>query len=128
MIVGTGIDIIEISRINKALSRSEERLTEILFTESENAYCLKAANKKLQAQRFSGRFVAKEAFLKALGTGLRDGIKWTDIEILNDELGKPHLTATDTALQRLKKLNALNIHLSISHCKEYATAMVILEK
>lgn len=128
MIVGTGIDIIEISRMEKALSRSEERLEEVLFTDKERAYCLKSRNARLQAQRFSGRFAAKEAFLKALGTGLRDGIMWTDLEIINDELGKPHLTAARIALEKLNELGVAHIHLSISHCITYANAVVILEK
>lgn len=127
MIVGTGIDIIEISRMEKALSRSEERLEEVLFTEKERAYCLKCANARLQVQRFSGRFAAKEAFLKALGTGLRDGISWTDLEIVNDDLGKPHLTATNIARDKLDALQVRAIHVSISHSIDHANAVVILE-
>jgi len=128
MIVGTGIDIIETGRIEKALSRSEEKFCETLFTDVESSYCLQSANKRIQAQRFGGRFAAKEAFLKALGTGLRHGIKWTEIEIYNDDLGKPMLSITGKALEKLNSLKVTAIHVSISHCKEYANAMVILEK
>lgn len=127
MIVGTGIDIIEISRMEKALSRSEERLEEVLFTEKERAYCLKCASTRLQVQRFSGRFAAKEAFLKALGTGLRDGISWTDLEITNDDLGKPHLSASNIARKKLDALQVRSIHISISHSMDHANAVVILE-
>jgi len=128
MIIGTGIDIIEISRVRDALSRSKERLEEILFTETEKEYCRKAANQRVKAQKCAGRFAAKEAFLKALGSGLRDGIKWTDIEILNDDLGKPYINVKNSAHQRMQDIGADRIHVSISHSLEYATAVVILEK
>ncbi len=128
MIVGTGIDLIEISRVRRALDRSEDRLMEILFTPTETEYCLQGTNQRLRGQRFAGRFAAKEAFLKALGTGLREGIGWKDIEITNDPQGKPLLTAGAKAAEKMKRLGVRNVHLSISHSINYATAVVILEK
>jgi len=128
MIVGTGIDIIEIGRMKDALSRFEDRLRKMLFTPSETEYCLKGANRRVQAVKFAGRFAAKEAYLKAIGTGLRDGIKWTDIEILNDDLGKPYINVKNIAMQKLREIKGDQIHISISHCLEYATAVVILEQ
>jgi len=128
MIAGTGIDIIEISRVERVLARYNRRLESFLFTDAEQEYCCRGSSRRAHAVAYAGRFAAKEALVKALGTGLRHGIRWKDIEILNDELGKPHIELSDIALQKLKEINAHHIHLSISHSRDYAAAFVVLEK
>ena len=81
MICGVGIDLIEVDRIKKQLEKSSDRFCQSLFSEKEIAYCRRGANTRIQARHFAGRFAAKEAFLKAIGTGMRDGLRWKDIEI-----------------------------------------------
>jgi holo-[acyl-carrier protein] synthase len=127
MIFGTGIDILDIDRMRKQMSESNERFFEMLFTENEKQYCRQGTHLNVQAQRFAGRFAAKEAFLKALGTGLRDGIRWLDIEIRNDELGKPFFHLSNEALNKSKDAGIQRLHVSITHSRTYAAAMVILE-
>jgi holo-[acyl-carrier protein] synthase len=128
MVAGIGIDIIETERIQKELSVSEDSFCNSVFTESEIAYCRKGSNKNVQAQRFAARFASKEAFFKAIGTGLRNGLQWKDIEIVNDEYGKPRLEFKNKSLELVKKKKLSNILLTISHSKSHAVAVVILEK
>ena len=128
MICGTGIDIIEIERLKRVLKKSGDRFFEKVFTAHEIAYCTRTKNLNVKAQCFAGRFSAKEAFLKAIGTGWRDGLSWTDIEIRNDELGKPFLIVKNRAKKIIEKENVKNIQLSISHGRNHAAAVVILEK
>lgn len=117
MVKGIGVDIIEIDRIEKAMKKTDRFLTR-LFTEREIAYF---TSKNMKAESVAGNFVAKEAVVKALGTGLR-GFQWTDIEILRDELGKPVVYLYNGADQVAKDLGISQIMLSISHCKTYAVA------
>lgn len=124
MIFGHGIDIIEISRIKKAIEKSERFQTKI-FSQNEIAYCESKANKY---QSYAARFATKEAFFKAIGTGWANGIKWTDIEVLNNESGKPILCLHNKALIFINENNINNLHVSISHLKDIAIASVILEK
>lgn len=128
MIVGTGIDVVEIERIKKQLKDSGERFYSYLFTRDEIEYCTEPANLHVQSQRFGGRFAAKEAFFKALGTGWRDGLSWKDVEVKNDDLGKPGLILKNKALEMVNEASVINIQISISHGKELATSIVILEK
>ena len=86
-----------------------------------------ANQKKNKVQHFAARFSAKESFLKAIGTGWRFGIRFADIEVFNDELGKPHIRVFGKAEELLKNLGISKIHVSLSHLKETATAIVILE-
>jgi len=123
MILGIGIDIIEVGRIDRQL-KSEEGLSESLFTSGEISYC---RSKRDAAQFFAARFAAKEAFLKALGSGQRDGISFSDVELINDTLGKPGLVLHRAALEKAKNIGITHMHLSLSHIKDYATAMVTLE-
>lgn len=116
---GIGNDIIEVERIRRAYLRFPEKFLSTLFTEQESAYCLK---KKDPAIHLAGRFAAKEAVVKALGTGFSNGTDWLDIEVRNSSTGKPEVFLSK-ALQ--KKFPALTIHLSISHCKLYASAVAI---
>jgi len=124
MIFGVGIDIIEVERINKQIS-GRNKFKEKIFTSAEIAYC---EPKRSKAQNYAGRFAAKEAFFKALGTGMRDGMGFRDIEITNDDLGKPAMTLSGKTAEIYKKHNLIKVHLSISHIKEYACANVTLEK
>jgi len=125
MIVSTGIDIVEVYRIRETLARTP-RFTERVYTEAEQAYC--DSKGAAAAQSYAGRFAAKEAFLKALKTGWRGKLQWTDMEILNDEAGAPTLRLTGEAQQMLEAMGVTHVHLSISHTTEHAVAHVILEK
>lgn len=118
-ILGIGNDIIEIERIKDSIDRHGYRLMSRLFTIKEQDYCLKH---KDPVPHFAGRFAAKEAVVKALGTGFGEHASWLDIEILNDPAGKPHVHFSPKLQERLKK-TALQI--SISHCKLYVTAVAI---
>jgi len=123
MIKGTGIDIIEVARLKKMVEKGN-RFIEKVFTPSEIEYC---RGKYRQEIHFAARFAAKEAFFKALGTGWRDGMAWTEISVVNDPLGKPEIILSGKTLEYFKKNNCRNLHLSISHTKEYAVASVIIE-
>lgn len=124
MIFGIGTDIVEIRRFQLFLDKKNIAILDRLFTSFERSFC---ENSKNSASRLSARFAAKEAFLKALGTGLRNGISWHDMEIINNEMGKPEMNLYGKAVEQfqLNKLN--NIHLSLSHDGGNAIAMVILE-
>lgn len=120
MIVGIGTDIVEITRLAKSL----ENVKAHCFSAAEIAYCCKFRD---PLPHFAGRWAAKEAFAKAIGSGFGCDCAWEDLEILNDERGKPVVNITGTALQTFEKIGGKTIHLSISHEKNYATAFVILE-
>lgn len=124
LIIGTGIDIAEIARFERFVSENNLALLQRLFTPGEYAYC---TARRLSAQHFALRFAAKESFLKALGTGLRDGINWLDIEVVNDELGKPVLLLTGKAAELFALKKGEKCHLSLSHDAGCAVAMVVLE-
>ena len=123
MILGIGTDIIEVARIEKVMSR-DIGFRDKIFTPGEIEYC---ETKKHKYENYAARFSAKEAFLKAIGTGWRFGIRFGDIDIFHDELGKPHIRATGKAKELLEELSVSKIHVSLSHLKEMATAIVILE-
>lgn len=118
-----GNDIIEIERIRQAIERSSS-FVERVYTPHEIDYC--ESRNKGRYESFAGIYVAKEAFIKALGTGMRHG-SWQDIEIYHDELGAPLIRLQDTFKNIYETLGYTNIHVSISHCKEYAMSTVILE-
>jgi len=124
MIVGIGIDIIETARVEHIASEYGVELTDRLFTEDEVAYCKDKAD---PAKHYAARFAAKEAFLKALGSGLTSGINWRDIEVLRDEFGAPSIKYSGRAAEFAKKLGVTDVHLSISHSENYAAAVVVLE-
>lgn len=126
MIYGVGIDLIETSRIEKELEKAGDRFRETVFTAREIEYCTSKRNRSARCQCFAGRFSAKEAFFKAIGTGLRDGLSWKDVEVLNDTRGKPSLVLRNRALEVVEKGNITDIRLSISHTQGAATAIVIL--
>ena len=122
MIFGHGIDIVAVTRIKEALEASESFKTRV-FTNKEIEYCHAQKNK---IPSFAGRFAAKEAFVKALGTGFTEGINWNDVEVINNENGKPHIELHNEAKGIFEKKKMTSILISISHEKEYAVASVIL--
>lgn len=125
MIFGTGVDIVDITRFERLLSEGNNRLFERLFTSHELEYC---AAKKWSAQHYALRFAAKEAFLKACGLGLREGMTWHDVEVVNDGLGKPDLRLHGKALQLFTAMELFKTFVSLSHDGKFAVAMVILER
>ncbi|ACQ52646.1 holo-ACP synthase [Clostridium botulinum] len=123
MIYGIGTDITEIRRIEKAITRNKNFINK-LFTKNEMDLWEK---KNFKLEFIAGRFAAKEAISKALGTGIRD-FNFKDIEIINDELGKPQVILKPKAENIIRKISkSYKIHLSISHEKEYAIAYALLE-
>src|SRR5437879_13822182 len=125
MIVGVGVDIIEISRIKAALERNGERFIARIFTASEQVYC---EARRLREMHYAGRFAAKEAAFKALGTGWAGQIRWTDVEVESRESGPPRLKFYGAAFERFQALGTTIAHLSISHSRDYAAATALLER
>jgi holo-[acyl-carrier protein] synthase len=126
MIAGTGIDICEVDRMRKALTAPHgEKLKQRVFTAREIAYAERKANKY---ERFAARFAAKEAGMKAIGTGWRRGIAWQDFEVVNLPSGRPTLVLAGKAQEIAASLGIQNTSLSITHTAGQAMAMVILEK
>ena len=124
-IIGHGIDLVEVERIGKMRADHGPHFLDRCFTPAEQAYCL---SYKLADEHFAGRFAAKEAVLKVLGTGWRGQIAWTDMEILNDGAGKPELKLTAECLRIATALGIARWHLSISHTRTHATASAIGEQ
>jgi holo-[acyl-carrier protein] synthase len=124
MIVGTGVDIAEVGRIRESVERFGDRFLHRVFTEGEIQYCSGKAN---QFESYAARFAAKEAAMKALGTGWNQGIRWRDVEIIRPKGQRPTLQFHGLAAEMAKKLGARNIALSITHTSEQALAHVILE-
>lgn len=122
MIIGIGTDIVEIDRVAKAIKG--EAFVKRVFTPAEAEYC--HSRKAGMAASFAGRFAAKEAIMKALGTGLREG-SLTELEILNDQLGCPKARLTGRFLEIAKEKGMTSCHISISHSMAYATAQCVME-
>ena len=125
MIVGIGIDLVEVSRIRSVYERHRERFVNRILTPAERAYVLRHRD---PSERLAGRWAAKEAALKALGTGLSAGIRWQDAEILPDDRGKPILQFHGNAATLAAQLGANVLHVTITHGGDIAFAQVILEK
>lgn len=124
MIIGCGIDLIKIERIEKIIKKWGDNFTSRVFTLLEREYCEKKKCNKYQS--YAGRFAAKEALLKSLGLGLR-GVNWKEIEIENNELGQP-IIVTSGKLKNIASAKEVSKYfISISHTKDYAVAQVILE-
>ena len=124
LIIGCGIDLVKIERIEKIIKRWGNNFNSRIFTPLERDYCEKKKDNKFQS--YAGKFAAKEALLKALGLGLR-GANWKEIEIKNDELGQP-IICTSGKLKNIASLKGISKYfITISHTKEYAIAQVILE-
>jgi holo-[acyl-carrier protein] synthase len=124
MIYGIGNDIVEVKRFQRFLDEGNLGVLERLLTPEERSKC---GLKKDAASCLSARFAAKEAFVKALGTGLRDGISWLDMEVINDALGKPELKLSGKTAEIYNSKQLGKIHLSLSHDSGSAIAMVVLE-
>jgi holo-[acyl-carrier protein] synthase len=124
LVFGIGTDIIEIGRVEEKLARTEG-LKKRVFTPREIAYC---ESKARSAQHFAARFAAKEAFLKAIGTGWSRGYRFVDIEILNNEQGKPELVLTGKVKDFCEENGITGFHVSLSHIRVVAKAVVVLER
>lgn len=123
--IAHGIDITEVARIAEMIAHHGDRFWSRVFTEAERAYC--EANQRRVAEHAAARFAAKEAALKCLGTGWRDGLAWTDIEVRRDELGKPSLHLSGQAARLTATLGITRWHVSLSHTSTQAVASVIAE-
>lgn len=124
MVIGIGIDIQEISRIERAIERGEDAFLKKTFTENEIDYCIK---QKRSGQHFAGRFCAKEALFKALGTGWSQGVKWTDADVTKQSSGCPEIILSGKAAELAEQAGVEKIWLSLSHSDGYAAATVVLE-
>ncbi len=124
MIVGTGVDIAEVGRIRESITRFGDRFLRRIFTEGEIQYCEKKA---ARFESYAARFAAKEAGMKALGTGWSRGVRWRDIEVVRPKGQRPTIQFHGEAAAIAEKLGAKNISLSITHTSEQALAHVIIE-
>lgn len=124
MIVGLGLDIAEIDRIEAAMTRHGQAFIKRLFTPAEAEYCERYQNRY---ERYAARFAAKEAAMKALGTGWRHGIRWRDIEVTREASGKPTLRLSGVAREFADRMGVQHISLSITHSGNVALAQVIFE-
>ncbi len=124
MIVGTGVDLCEVPRIQAAIARHGRRFIERVYTPREIAYAESKVNRN---ERFAARFAAKEAGMKALGTGWKGGVRWQDFEVANLPSGRPTLKFHGKAAGYAEKLGVRNVALSITHTAQQAMALVVLE-
>ncbi|HLS89342.1 MAG TPA: holo-ACP synthase [Sphingobacteriaceae bacterium] len=122
MILGLGIDMVDVGRVEQAHGRKGAAFLNRLFTPGEQAA---AGDGPHRYRRLAARLAAKEALVKALGTGLRDG-RWLDAEVVNDPLGKPSLRVTGGLARRLQAMGVTGVHLSLTHENHYAAAVVVL--
>jgi holo-[acyl-carrier protein] synthase len=123
MIVGVGIDLIEVERVAEKIGK-KSGFKELVFSKAEIDYCESKANK---FEHYAARFAAKEAFFKALGTGWKNGTAFNEVEITNDEKGKPALSFLGTTAASITEMKLGNISVSLSHLKAMASAVVIIE-
>jgi holo-[acyl-carrier protein] synthase len=124
MIVGSGIDLVEIRRIHQSIERYGQRFLDRVYTAAEQAYCLR---KRKSAESFAARFAAKEAGAKALGTGISHGVNWLEIEVAREPGGRPTLQFHGRAAEFAARLGAARAALSMTHTAELAMAGVVLE-
>jgi holo-[acyl-carrier protein] synthase len=124
MILGTGVDLAEVGRIREAIERYGDRFIRRIYTDAEIAYVERKANK---FERYAGRFAAKEAGMKAIGTGWKRGVRWQDFEVSNLPSGRPTLRLHGEAERIAGKMGVTSISLSITHTAELGMAHVILE-
>src|ERR1700693_2196521 len=125
MILGTGVDLAEVGRIRDAIGRYGDRFVRRIYTDGEIAYVERKANR---FERYAGRFAAKEAGMKAIGTGWRRGVRWQDFEVTNLPSGKPTLRFHGQAARFAESLGVTSVALSLTHTAELAMAHVILER
>ncbi len=124
MITGIGNDIVEVSRVEGESARNGPEFLQEVFTPAEIEYC---ERRRRRYESYAARFAAKEAFLKALGTGGRDGITWQDIEIVRDGRGRPEVALRGRAKELADERGVTGVHVSLSHSRELAVAVVVLE-
>jgi len=124
VIVGTGVDLAEVPRIQASIERYGQKFIQRIYTPREIAYVERKANK---FERYAARFAAKEAGMKAIGTGWRRGVRWQDFEVANLPSGKPTLLLHGVAAKFAEKLGVKNVSLSLTHTRELGMAHVILE-
>ncbi len=123
MIKGIGIDLIETARVSEKIAK-DIGFMEYVFSENEIAYCESKTNK---SEHFAARFAAKEALLKALGTGFPGGLALNEIDITSDDSGKPEFQFHGDSALAIREFNIGSIHLALSHLKDIACAMVVIE-
>ena len=124
MIVGSGIDLVEIARIQHSMDRYGDRFLDRVYTAAEKAYCLRKRN---AAESLAARFAAKEAGAKALGTGISQGVNWLEIEVVREPGGRPGLQFHGRAAERAERMGVLNAALSLTHTGALAMASVVLD-
>jgi len=124
MIAGLGIDIVEVERIEEKIQKGNG-FRELVFSANEIAYCESKTNK---FEHYAARFAAKEAFFKALGTGWLNGTAFNEVEIINNEIGKPEIVLLNETGATIGSMNFSNILVSLTHVKKMASAVVIIEK
>ncbi|MGA9464010.1 MAG: holo-ACP synthase [Terracidiphilus sp.] len=124
MIVGSGIDLVEIGRIHDSVERFGKRFLDRIFTAAEQAYCLR---KRKAAESLAARFAAKEAGAKALGTGISQGVNWLEIEVQRERSGRPTLRFHGRAAEMAAAMGVANVALSLTHSGDLAMASVVLE-
>jgi holo-[acyl-carrier protein] synthase len=124
LIIGLGVDIAEVSRIKAAIERHGQPFLRRVFTPNEIEYCERFRNK---FERYAGRFAAKEAAMKALGTGWRRGVRWVDFEVVRQQSGRPTIALTGEAAKIAAALGVRRISASITHTESQALAQVIFE-
>ena len=124
MLLGSGVDLIEVGRIAESMERFGERFLRRVYSAREIAYC---SGRRSAAESFAARFAAKEAGSKALGTGMNFGVAWTQIEVVRSSTGRPMLELSGAALRHAERLGVRAISLSLSHTDALAIAMVVLE-
>jgi len=124
VIVGSGVDLAEVARIRKSIERYGERFLRRVYTPAEIAY---VEGKKNRFERYAARFAAKEAGMKAIGTGWKNGVRWVDFEVINLGSGKPTLRLSGKAAELAGQLGVRSVALSLSHTEQLAIAEVILE-
>ncbi len=125
VILGVGTDLIEIERVRRSVERFGDRFLERVFTPFEIAYCRTKVHGA--AESFAARFAAKEAGAKALGTGISRGVRWTEIEVRNERGGKPGIVWSGRALERAQAMGVVATQLSLTHSREMAMAIVLVE-
>lgn len=124
MILGVGVDMEEVERLKAAIERHGRRFLERVFTAGEIAHVDRAANR---IERYAVRFAAKEAGMKAIGTGWAGGVRWSDFEIVNSESGRPEMKLSGRAAEIATSMGCRAVHVSLSHTKRMAIAQVVLD-
>jgi holo-[acyl-carrier protein] synthase len=125
MVLGLGTDLMETRRVEESIDRYGERFLERIFTPDEVAYCLR--KKKNAAESFAARFAAKEAGAKALGTGISRGVSWKEFEVRREASGRPTLHLSGRAAELAEAMGVRRIQLSLTHSRELALAVVVIE-